>query len=183
MNATKPFKTLTNDWLAALIFDDGFGAAANRWRVVFQDTDADETIEVRTFASAERAERAAEEFVWIRSDDGPPSGEVWIMNAPNNCDGCARGLPIRDGSHCLPNGKPEQRCVPDGLPPHRFYYVSAIDGPKRYLIAGPYPDHAAALAKVDTVRTEADKLDPRAWFMAWGTAGADEEIKTPMGLV
>lgn len=82
-------------------------------------------------------------------------------------------------------------CSPvlDGQQPARkFFYVSAIDGAgkkgaRHFLIAGPYPDHAAALAKVDHVRTEADKLDPRAWFMAWGTAGADDEIKTPMGAV
>ncbi len=67
--------------------------------------------------------------------------------------------------------------------PRKFFYVSAIDGTHRYLIAGPYPDHASAIAKVDHVRAEADKLDPRAWFMAWGTAGSDEEIKTPLGTV
>lgn len=67
--------------------------------------------------------------------------------------------------------------------PRKFYYVSAIDGTKKYLIAGPYPDHAAALAKVDHVRREAEEIDPRAVFMAWGTAGSDEEIRTPMGAV
>jgi len=104
-------------------------------------------------------------------------------DAPNNCDGCARGLPVVDGLHRLPDGMPEQACVPDGQGVRKFFYVSAIDGTKRYLIAGPYPDHAAALAKVDSVRKTAEEIDPRAVFMAWGTAGSDEEIKTPMGAV
>jgi len=65
------------------------------------------------------------------------------------------------------------------------FYVSAIDGPKRYLIAGPYPTHAAALAKVRTVRDIAYERDGsgRAWFMAWGTAGSDREQKTPLGAI
>lgn len=68
-------------------------------------------------------------------------------------------------------------------PARAFYYVSAIDGIKKYLIAGPYPTHDEAASKVEHVRTEADRIDGRAWFMAWGTAGSDDEIKTPMGAV
>ena len=68
-------------------------------------------------------------------------------------------------------------------PPRAFYYVSAIDDTKRYLVAGPYTSHTDAAAKVDHVRAEADKLDGRAWFMAWGTAGSDEKFDTPMGVV
>lgn len=63
------------------------------------------------------------------------------------------------------------------------YYVSAIDGDRRYLIAGPYPTLVHAAEKVETVRRLADERDPRAWFMAWGTAGSDAEIKTPMGVI
>lgn len=65
----------------------------------------------------------------------------------------------------------------------KFYYVSAIDGSKKYLIAGPYAAHADAAAKVEEVRKKADELDGRAWFMAWGTAGSDAEHTTPMGAV
>ncbi len=72
-------------------------------------------------------------------------------------------------------------CPPLACTPRKHYYVSAIDGTRRYLIAGPWPTHAEALAKVDAVRTAADAIDPRAWFMAWGTAGSDEEIRTPLG--
>lgn len=63
----------------------------------------------------------------------------------------------------------------------KFFYVSAIDGSKRYLIAGPYDDHAAALEKVDPVRNHACDRDGRAHFMAWGTAGSEEPFKTPLG--
>ena len=62
-----------------------------------------------------------------------------------------------------------------------FYYVSAIDGARRYLIAGPYNDHAKALARVDAVNSHACANDGRAHFMAWGTAGSDESFKTPLG--
>lgn len=63
------------------------------------------------------------------------------------------------------------------------YYVSAIDGPKRYLIAGPYATHDEALERVDTVRNAAHERDGRAWFMLWGTAGSDERHETPMGVI
>lgn len=62
------------------------------------------------------------------------------------------------------------------------YYVSAIDGTKRYLIAGPYAAHAEALARVDAVKNYACDNDGRAHFMAWGTAGSDEIFKTPLGV-
>jgi hypothetical protein len=61
------------------------------------------------------------------------------------------------------------------------YYVSAIDGPKTFIIAGPYASHAAALAQVRAVCEFANEQDGRAWFMAWGTCGSDELIKTPLG--
>lgn len=65
--------------------------------------------------------------------------------------------------------------------PRRFFYVSAIDGRRRHLVAGPYDTHAEALELVEPVLKHADQLDPRAWFMAWGTAGSDLELKTPLG--
>ena len=51
------------------------------------------------------------------------------------------------------------------------YFVSAIDGTKAYIMAGPYATHGEALAKVDPARDIAyDKsADGRAWFMRWGT--------------
>ena len=49
------------------------------------------------------------------------------------------------------------------------YFVSAIDGAKNYLMAGPYETHGEALAKIDPVRDIANNHDGRAWFMRWGT--------------
>lgn len=56
------------------------------------------------------------------------------------------------------------------------YYVTATDGASTYPLAGPFVnDHAAALAAVRDVMTEAGRIDGRACFMAWGTTrcGAD----------
>ncbi len=52
------------------------------------------------------------------------------------------------------------------------YYVSVIDGPRKALVEGPFATHAEALARVDAARDEC--TDPRAWFMAWGTARVRE---------
>ncbi len=51
------------------------------------------------------------------------------------------------------------------------YFVSAIDGAKTYIMAGPYATHAEALAKVDPAREIAyeKSADGRSWFMRWGT--------------
>ena len=60
-------------------------------------------------------------------------------------------------------------CTPESCPVGN-YYVTAIDGPAWWKMAGPYATHADALADVDKARGIADKHDGRAWFMAWGTA-------------
>jgi predicted RNA methylase len=60
------------------------------------------------------------------------------------------------------------------------FYVSAVDGGKKHLVAGPYATLEEAKAMVEGVRKHADS-DPRAHFMAWGTAGTDREHKTPLG--
>lgn len=49
------------------------------------------------------------------------------------------------------------------------YFVSARDGGKHYVMAGPYPTHAEALADVERARNITYEHDARAWFMAWGT--------------
>ena len=77
-----------------------------------------------------------------------------------------------------------------GLPPEadregpspdtQHFYVSAIDGSKRHLVAGPYGSHDEAKGMVEHVRKHAG-TDPRAHFMAWGTAGSAEPIETPLG--
>lgn len=62
--------------------------------------------------------------------------------------------------------------APDPRP--GFYYVSVIDGPRRALLRGPWvDDHAGALAAVDRVRRQAELVDARAVFYAFGTARTD----------
>lgn len=63
----------------------------------------------------------------------------------------------------------------------KFFYVSAIDGKQKFLVSGPYPSHAAALSQVDAIKEKASKIDGRADFMAWGTAGSNKKFKTPLG--
>lgn len=67
-------------------------------------------------------------------------------------------------------------------PTHTMFYVSAIDGPRTYLIAGPYGTHQAALDRVESVREHARDTDARAHFMAWGTCSSSTLNKqTPLG--
>lgn len=63
------------------------------------------------------------------------------------------------------------------------YYVSVIDGNRRALLLGPFKDdHAAALAKVDSVRKKAEELDPRAVWYAFGTCRInDDHAAAPLG--
>lgn len=65
------------------------------------------------------------------------------------------------------------------------YYVSAIDGQRSYLVAGPWPSHAQALDKVREVMDFAIENDRsgRAHFMSWGTTRSemDDVRKTPLG--
>ena len=54
--------------------------------------------------------------------------------------------------------------------PGSRYYVSAIDGDRRALVAGPYQTHGEALGDVEAVQAVAYELDVRSHFYAWGTA-------------
>lgn len=60
------------------------------------------------------------------------------------------------------------------------YYVSAIDGPRSALLAGPWPTHAEALAMVDRVRALANELDPRSHWYAFGTARLPDDDSVPI---
>lgn len=57
-----------------------------------------------------------------------------------------------------------------------FYYVSAQDGPRSVLVRGPYTSHVEALRAVDATRTEAERVDPRAIWYAWGTARSETDL-------
>jgi hypothetical protein len=49
------------------------------------------------------------------------------------------------------------------------YYVSAVDGSRYTLLAGPFATHEEALDRVDAAREKSTEIDPRAWFYAYGT--------------
>ena len=54
------------------------------------------------------------------------------------------------------------------------YFVTCIDGARVGRLAGPFiNDHAAALALVDRARAEAERIDPRAAWYAFGTCRVD----------
>lgn len=56
-----------------------------------------------------------------------------------------------------------------------YYYVTAVDAGRYWLLSGPYiDDHGAALADVNVVREIAQESNPRAWFYSYGTARLEE---------
>jgi len=57
------------------------------------------------------------------------------------------------------------------------YYVSAINGSKRFVICGPFRTHKEALKMVKPIETYANLIDPRAHFMAWGTCSSEKLLK------
>lgn len=68
-------------------------------------------------------------------------------------------------------------------PDHPFHYVSAIDGPRKYVLAGPYDSHEEACANVRAVTDIAIEGNPKAHWMAWGTCSAADVIDTPLGAI
>ena len=71
----------------------------------------------------------------------------------------------------------------DGM---KHFYVSAVDESngvvsKHWILAGPYEQHADALAQVGAVSAIGCKNNPRAVWYAFGTCGSAEPIKTPLG--
>lgn len=55
------------------------------------------------------------------------------------------------------------------------YFVSALDGPDFFLLAGPYGDHAKAAADVERAKRIAYDVDSsgKSAFMAYGTCRLD----------
>jgi hypothetical protein len=63
----------------------------------------------------------------------------------------------------------EHACSEASCPTPGSYYVTAIDGPRFWKMAGPYATHAEALDRIDAARRISCDYDGRAYFMAWGT--------------
>lgn len=64
-------------------------------------------------------------------------------------------------------------------PPGTNYYTSAIDGSRYALLAGPFETHPEACDWVDRARDEACRVDPRAWFYAFGTTAMKPTYRKP----
>ena len=73
----------------------------------------------------------------------------------------------------------EDSCSCRFNPPGTNYYVSTIDGSRFALLAGPFDNHAEACGWIDRARDEACRLDPRAWFYAFGTTAMTPEYRKP----
>lgn len=69
----------------------------------------------------------------------------------------------------------------DTSPDHNFFYVSAIDGARHVLMAGPYGSHDEAKDMVTPVRLYCSERDGRAHWMAWGTAGSSDKAESRLG--
>jgi hypothetical protein len=64
--------------------------------------------------------------------------------------------------------------------PGAYFVTMEYDG-RFYRLLGPFDnDHAAALAKVDAVRTKANELDPRAAFAGFGTCRLPNDDSVPI---
>jgi hypothetical protein len=78
---------------------------------------------------------------------------------------------------------PQHVCTPETCPPGS-YYVSAVDGPQWWRMAGPYQTHGEALAQVDRalhITHEKDRSG-KAWFMGWGTVRMPDGFSEPGNL-
>ena len=68
----------------------------------------------------------------------------------------------------------------------RKFYVTAIDGPRVYFLAGPYDTLKLAEAQVETVRTLVCDVRynaiARRHLVAYGVTGADNGLKTALGV-
>ena len=73
----------------------------------------------------------------------------------------------------------EEPCRCRFNPPGTNYYVSTIDGSRYALLAGPFETHVEACGWVDRARDEACRVDPRAWFYAFGTTAMKPEYRRP----
>ena len=69
---------------------------------------------------------------------------------------------------------PHDESNPDPRAGH--YYVSAVDGPRYWLLAGPFASHSEALAMVDTATSLAHEHDAagRLSFAGFGTCRRED---------
>lgn len=61
-----------------------------------------------------------------------------------------------------------------------MFYVTAKNETKLYFMLGPFKSHEQALDMVDRAMTYAAEVDPRSWWMEWGTSGSDDVKFCPL---
>lgn len=57
-----------------------------------------------------------------------------------------------------------------------FFYVSVTNGTERRLLRGPFVTHREAMEALPATREEAQRVDPRACWYAFGTARAEVDL-------
>ena len=76
------------------------------------------------------------------------------------------------------HGGAECEKEPDDKPGN--YYVTMVDGARRALLLGPFPnDHRGAQARVDAVRQKTAEVDPMSAFYGFGTCRMPADYMKP----
>ncbi len=73
----------------------------------------------------------------------------------------------------------QDNCRCQHNPPGTNYYVSAIEDRRYVLLAGPFDNHPEACNWVERARDQACRVDPRAWFYAYGTTAMKPQYLKP----
>lgn len=106
------------------------------------------------------------------------------------CHACKSNVPLgasivktTDGSWCHLGCASGDGPVPTGLivTNHANYYVSVIDGAKRGVLLGPFPDYDTAQKNVGRGRELAEKADSWAAFYGFGVCSSNAVLKTVFG--
>lgn len=63
---------------------------------------------------------------------------------------------------------------------HKLFYVTAKDTSRLFFMVGPFKEHKEALKWVDLAMQHAAEIDPRSWWMEWGTSGSDDVKFCPL---
>jgi len=107
--------------------------------------------------------------------------EAFANGDNTHTEGCNLRHRAEGGARCTCDERevcPAEFVTPGADPANASaFYVSAVDGDRRWLMAGPYETHEAALADVARVRGVCCNADGRGHFLGWGTAGFRGERK------